>query len=480
MNIPAIGRVLGLLILSIGFFMAFPAVFAWHYGGNDLASILISSALSLAGGALMFLVFRPKRELRLRDSFAVVVLGWILASAIGALPFYLSGAMPSFTDAFFESMSGFTTTGATVLLRVEDMPHGLLFWRSLTHWLGGMGIIILSLAILPMMGTGGMQLYRAEVTGPMPDKITPRIKETAMALWGIYVLLTILEAVLLMAAGLNLFDSLCHTFGSMATGGFSTRTASIGGFDSLLVELIVIAFMFIAGINFALHHRGLRGRPSTYWKSEEFRFYCGILIVFSVILAADNLITGAYKAGEALRVSIFQTVSITTTTGFATADFGRWSTSAQLILLLLMFVGGCAGSTGGSIKVIRIMILFKQGMVEIRKLLHPRAVIPVRVDGRAVPAGIVINILGFMLLYMGLVIAATFALTLMGLDLISAFSAVASSIGNIGPGLGAVGPASNFQHVPLAGKWILSFCMLAGRLEIYTVLVLFTRDFWKR
>lgn len=471
MNIPAIGRVLGLLIFSIGFFMAFPAVFALHYGGNDLPSILVSSAVGLAGGGLMFLAFRPKRELRLRDSFAVVVLGWLLASVIGALP--------SFTDAFFESMSGFTTTGATVLVRVEDMPHGLLFWRSLTRWLGGMGIIILSLAILPMMGKGGMQLYRAEVTGPMPDKITPRIKETALALWGIYVLLTIIEAILLTAAGLNLFESLCHTFGSMATGGFSTRTESIGGFHNLLVEMIVVAFMFIAGINFALHHRGLRGGPSTYWKSEEFRFYCGILAVSSVVLAADNLITGAYKAGEALRVSVFQAVSITTTTGFATADFGRWSTSAQLILLLLMFIGGCAGSTGGSIKVVRIMILLKQGMAEIRKLLHPRAVIPVRVDGRAVPAGIVINILGFMLLYMGLVIAATFALTLMGLDLVSAFSAVASSIGNIGPGLGIVGPASNFQYVPPAGKWILSFCMLAGRLEIYTVLVLFTRDFWR-
>lgn len=479
MNIRIVGRVLGFIVLFVGLFMAVPALFAWHYGGDDLAAILLSAGLTVAAGAALVLVFRPKGELRVRDSFAVVAIGWLLASAFGALPFYLSGYMPSFTDAFFESMSGFTTTGATILVRIEDLPHGLLFWRSLTHWLGGMGIIILSLAILPMIGVGGAQLYKVEITGPMPDKIAPRVRQTAKTLWGVYALLSGLQAVLLLAGGLNLHEALCQTFGTMATGGFSTRTASIAGFNSLFVEAVVIVFMLLAGTNFALHYHSLRGRLSDYWKSEEFRFYLGIVAVFAALLAVDNLLAGTYKAGESVRHSVFQAVSITTTTGFTTADFGGWSSSAQLILLFLMFVGGCAGSTGGSVKILRVMIILKQGLVELRKLLHPRAVIPVRVDGRTVPPGVVINILGFMFLYIGLLIVSTLAMAMMGLDLVTAFSSVAASIGNIGPGLGGVGPAEHYQHIPLAGKWLLSFCMLAGRLEIYTVLVLFTRDFWK-
>ncbi|MBM3293928.1 MAG: TrkH family potassium uptake protein [Candidatus Aminicenantes bacterium] len=459
--------------------MALPALFAWHYGGDDLAAILISSALTAAAGGLLILVFRPKGELLVKDSFAVVAFGWLLASTFGALPFLLSGHIPSFGDAFFESMSGFTTTGASILQRVEDLPHGLLFWRSLTHWLGGMGIIVLSLAILPMIGAGGTQLYKVEIPGPAPDKITPRVRQTATALWGVYLVLTGLETLLLLVGGMNLHEALCQTFGTVATGGFSTRTASIGGFHSLFVEAVVIVFMLLAGTNFTLHFHSLRGRPSAYWKSEEFRFYLGVVGVFAVLLTIDNVLAGAQRAGEAVRHSVFQTVSITTTTGFSTADFGQWSPSAQFILLFLMFIGGCAGSTGGSIKILRVMILIKQGLAELKKLLHPRAVIPVRIDGRSVPPGVVVNILGFMFLYLGLLIVSTLAMSLMGLDLVSAFSSVTASLGNIGPGLGLVGPAANYQAVPPAGKWLLSFCMLAGRLEIYTVLVLFTRDFWK-
>jgi len=478
-NIPIVGRVLGFIVLFIGLFMAVPALFAWHYGGDDLPAILLSSALTMAAGGMLILVFRPKGELLIRDSFMVVVLGWLLAAAFGALPFILSGALPSFADAFFESMSGFTTTGATILVRVEDLPHGLLFWRSLTHWLGGMGIIVLSLAILPMIGAGGTQLYKVEIPGPTPDKIMPRVRQTATTLWGVYVLISGLETLLLLLGGLNLHEALCQTFGTMATGGFSTRSASIAGFHSLFVEAVVVVFMLLAGMNFSLHLHSLRGKPSAYWKSEEFRFYLGIISVFAVLLTINNLVGGAYRASEAARYSVFQTVSITTTTGFSTADFGGWSSSAQLILLFLMFVGGCAGSTGGSVKVLRVVILLKQGMAELKKLLHPRAVIPVRIDGRTVPPGVVVNILGFLLLYIGLLVLSTLAMTFMGLDLITAFSSVAASIGNIGPGLGGVGPAANYQAIPLAGKWLLSFCMLAGRLEIYTVLVLFTRDFWK-
>ncbi len=479
MNIPIVGRVLGFIVFFVGLFMALPALFSWHYGGDDLRVILVSAGLAVTVGGTMILAFRSRSELRLRDSFVVVTAGWLLVSAFGALPFRLSGHMPSFADAFFESMSGFTTTGASVLVCVEDLPHGLLFWRSLTHWLGGMGIIVLSLAILPLAGVGGTQLYKVEMPGPTPDKITPRVQQTAKMLWGVYVVLTAAETLLLLAGGLNLHEALCQAFGTMATGGFSTRTASVAGFDSLFVEAVIVVFMLLAGMNFTLHFHGLRGRLSTYWKSEECRFYLGILGVFAALLAANNVLTGTYRPFEAVRHSVFQAVSIATTTGFATADFGAWAPSAQLILLFLMFVGGCAGSTGGSIKVLRVMIILKQGLAELKKMLHPRAVIPVRVDGRSIPPNVVINILGFMFLYLGLLVAATFAMTLMDIDLVTAFSGVAASLGNIGPGLGVVGPAGSFHDIPAAGKWLLSFCMLAGRLEIYAVLVLFTRDFWK-
>lgn len=479
MNIPIVGRVLGFIVFFVGLFMALPALFSWYYGGDDLRVILVSAGLTVTVGGTMILAFRSRSELRLRDSFVVVTAGWLLVSAFGALPFRLSGHMPSFADAFFESMSGFTTTGGSVLVRVEDLPHGLLFWRSLTHWLGGMGIIVLSLAILPLAGVGGTQLYKAEMPGPTPDKITPRVQQTAKMLWGVYVTLTAAETLLLLAGGLNLHEALCQAFGTMGTGGFSTRTASIAGFDSLFVEAVIVVFMVLAGMNFTLHFHGLRGRFSTYWKSEECRFYLGILGVFAALLAANNVLTGTYRPFEAVRHSVFQVVSIATTTGFATADFGAWAPSAQLILLFLMFVGGCAGSTGGSIKVLRVMIILKQGLAELKKMLHPRAVIPVRVDARSIPPNVVINILGFMFLYLGLLVTATFAMTLMGIDLVTSFSGVAASLGNIGPGLGVVGPAGSFHDIPAAGKWLLSFCMLAGRLEIYAVLVLFTRDFWK-
>lgn len=483
MNIRIVGRVLGFILMFIGLFMALPALFSWYYGSDDLASILLSSSLTILLGALMALLFRPRNglngELRIRDSFAIVVLGWALVSALGALPFCFSGYIPSFADAFFETMSGFTTTGATILPIVEKLPPGLLFWRSLTHWLGGMGIIVLSLAILPLTGVGGNQLYKAEIPGPTPDKITPRVRQTASTLWKVYVLLSALETLLLLFDGMNLHEALCQTFGTMATGGFSTRTASITGFHSLFTEAVIIVFMLLAGMNFTLHFHGLRGKPSAYWKSEEFRFYMGVIAVFTLLLTVDNLLAGTYRLGVSFRHSLFQTVSITTTTGYTTADFGSWSSAAQLILLLLMFIGGCAGSTGGSIKVIRILIILKAGMVELKKLLHPRAVIPVRIDGRSIPPAVVINIVGFMFLYLGLLLVSTLIMTFMGIDIISSFSAVTASLGNIGPGLGAVGPAAHYQHLPLGAKWLLSFCMLAGRLEIYTVFVLFTRDFWK-
>ncbi len=479
MNLKAVFFVQGLLLIFIGIFMQFAALFAWYYGEGDLTIILISSAITIGVGLVLVFSLRFKKEISIRESFAIVTLGWIFASLFGALPFYLSGHIPSFTDAFFETMSGFTTTGASILTDIEALPHGLLFWRSLTHWLGGMGIIVLSLAILPMLGIGGMQLYKAEIPGPIPDKLTPRIQQTAKLLWGVYVLISFVETVLLMFGGMDLFDALCHTFGTMATGGFSTKNTSIAHFNSAYLDYVIVIFMLIAGTNFSLHYFGLRGKMSHYWKSEEFRFYIAIILFFTIFLTFDNLFTIFPDFLDSIRYSVFQAVAITTTTGYVTADFEKWSSSAQFILLFLMFIGGSAGSTGGSVKILRVMIFLKLGRSELKKLLHPKAVIPIRLNGNVVAPNTIVNVLGFMILYLSILIIVTIFMTILGLDLLSAFASVAATLGNIGPGLGDVGPTNDYSQIPFLGKWLLSFCMLAGRLEIYTVLVLLTREFWK-
>lgn len=461
-------------------FMLVPVGFSIYYGDDDVIPILISAAITLAAGLLLHFIFRfDGEELRLKDSFAIVSLGWIFAALFGALPFFISGHIPCFTDAFFESMSGFTTTGATILTDIEALPHGVLFWRSLTHWIGGMGIIVLSLAILPLLKVGGMQLYKAEIPGPVPDKLAPRIQQTAKLLWGVYILLSLSETGLFLLGGMNLFDSLCHTFGTMATGGFSTKNASIAHFGSSYFHLIIIIFMFLAGTNFSLHYHGLRGRVSSYWKSEEFRAYLSFILVAFGIMTTINLLSLSSKWPATIKHSAFQVVSIITTTGFTTADFGEWHPAAQIILLFLMFFGGSAGSTGGSIKILRILILFKLVKTELKRLLHPKAVIPVRIDKRQIAPPVVINVLAFISLYFIIFASVTVIMSLMGLDLVSAMGSVAATLGNIGPGLGSVSPSGNYLHIPLSGKWLLSFCMMLGRLEIYTILVLFSKDFWK-
>ena len=469
----------GAIVTFVGLFMLFPLAWALYYGEGDALPLFWSFLATTGSGALVWRLSPRPAEITVRESFAVVTFGWLGAALFGSLPFILSGSIPSFTDAFFETMSGFTTTGASILTDIESLPHGVLFWRSLTHWLGGMGIIVLSLAVLPMLGIGGMQLYKAEIPGPVAEKLAPRIGQTAKILWTVYALISALETLALLLAGMNLFDALCHTFGTMATGGFSTKNASIAHYGGL-VQWIIILFMLIAGANFSLHYYALRGRFRNYWRSEEFRFYLLIMLVGTVVLAADNLATIHPNPIVGLRASIFQAVSITTTTGFVTADYEKWSASAQFILLLFMFIGGCAGSTGGSVKVLRVMVLFKQGLAEVRKLLHPRAVVPVRVDGQVVSPELSLNILGFTFLYLFLFSMASITMALLGLDLVSAIASVAATLGNVGPGLGSVGPTDNYAHVVPAGKWLLSFLMLLGRLEIYTVLVLFSRDFWRR
>ncbi|MBD3385863.1 TrkH family potassium uptake protein [candidate division KSB1 bacterium] len=480
MNLKTVIHIIGILLFFEAVSMFAPLAFAFYYQDGDAWAIAASILITMLTGLIFYASTKTKPELRVREGFAIVVFGWATMAAFGALPFVLYGAVPSYTDAFFETMSGFTTTGASILTNIEVLPHGLLFWRSETHWLGGMGIIVLSLAILPFLGVGGMQLFKAEVPGPSPDKLKPRIKETAKILWGVYLVVTFAETLLLMFGGMSLFDALCHTFGTVATGGFSTKNASIAHFDSFYIEGIIILFMLIAGTNFSLHYRALKGEWKSYHKDREFRFYFLFILTCLLITAPIIYFSVNYSVVDSIRSAAFQVVSIVTTTGYATDDFEIWSSSGQFVMLILMFIGGCAGSTGGSIKIIRIMLLLKHGVTEIKKLLHPNAYIPVRLGGRVISPDVITNILAFFILYMLIFVGGSFCMALMGLDLITAIASVAATLGNIGPGLADVGPTDNYAAIPLAGKWLLSLFMLLGRLEIYTVIILFVPEFWKK
>jgi len=459
--------------------MLLPLITSYIYGEDDLIPIAVSAGITATVGFIFFFFFRTRYELMLREGFALVTLTWLAFALFGALPFFISGYIPTFTDAFFETMSGFTTTGASILTNIESLPHGLLFWRSFTHWLGGMGIILLSLAILPLLGVGGMQLYRAEVPGPEHDKLSPRIKDTAKILWEVYILISVIEMVLLYIAGMDIFDAICHSFGTMATGGFSTKNASIGYYNSAFIDYIIIVFMIIAGINFSLHYKALRGRISSYRHDPETKFFFLLLGGGTLIIVADLYFSHNYSLFEGLQKGLFQTVSIITTTGFGTDDYEKWSSSGQIILFLFMFLGGCAGSTGGAMKIMRSLVMVKFAFNEIKRLIHPNAVLPVRIGERTIPNDIVANITGFFLIYIGIFVAGVVFMTLLGLDFLSSLGAVAATIGNIGPGLGSVGPTGNYAQIPTVGKWILSFLMLVGRLEIYPVIIFLTPTFWK-
>ncbi len=473
-------HILGLLLIFLSVVLLLPIPFSLYYGGGDFVFFLIAAGITLVAGLLFFKLTKLDEDVHAREAFAIVTLGWVFFSLFGCLPFILSGAIPNFTNAFFETMSGFTTTGATILEDVEALPHGLLFWRSLTHWLGGMGIIVLSIAILPFLGVGGMQLFKAETPGPAPDKLTPRVTETAKILWGIYVLISGLETGLLMLGGMTLFDALCHTFGTMATGGFSTKNASIGHYTSPYIQYVIIAFMLLAGTSFSLHYKFLKRKFDCYRKNHEFNFFM-FLIGGGLLLIGINTFQHHFPRLEtAFRTTLFQVVSILTTTGFGTADFEQWSVTSQFILFLFMFIGGCAGSTGGGMKVIRLMILLQFVRAEVKRLLHPNAVIPVRIGDTVIQRSIVTNVLGFQALMLGLFIMGVILMDIAGLDLLSSLGATAATLGNIGPGLGSVGPTDNYAHVTVFGKWVLTFLMLAGRLEIYTVLILFAPAFWKK
>ncbi len=457
--------------------------FSWYYDGPDFQPILLSGLITIAVGMFLLLFMRrlDGGELRVREGFAVVTFGWMIVPLFGCLPFLLSGTIPSFTDAYFETISGFTTTGASIVPAVEALPHGLLYWRSLTHWLGGMGIIVLSIAILPLLGIGGMQLFRAEVAGPMKDKLTPRVAETARLLWGLYVLLTAAQTALLMVGGMSFFDALCHSFATISTGGFSTKNASLASFDSAYFDWVVVVFMFLGGTNFALHYAALKGDVRSYFKDNEFVFFSvSVLVAIALVTIA---IAGDTYAGDllrAVRFAAFNVVSVMTCTGFANADFAVWAPLAQIVLFLAMFPGASAGSTGGGMKHIRVLLLLKTALNELKKLVHPRAVVPIRFNGRMVEVEVLFTIGGFLILYLVTFSTASIIITSTGLDIVTSMSAVASSMANIGPGLGSVGPMASYAHLTDFAKWILSACMLLGRLEIFTVFVLLSSAFWKK
>lgn len=480
LNIKAIIQTIGFLLLIEGIFMLTGMPFSLYYCGKCYALLISGLITGTVGGILWFTMHkRAEKTIGKREGYIIVAISWIIISLFGTLPFIISGAIPSFTDAFFETISGFTTTGATILTDIESVPKGILFWRSMTHWIGGMGIIVLSVAILPVLGIGGMQLYAAEMPGPTKDKLHPRITQTAKRLWGIYVLFTIIETVLLLSGGMSLFDALCHTFGTVATGGFSTQNASIAGY-SPYIQYVIIIFMFLAGTNFTLHYFALHGKLRKVWQNEEFRYYIYLILITGAVVTGFLVILDDDPFAKALRDALFQVVSIVTTTGYITDDYLLWPNMVWIIIVLLMFVGGMAGSTGGGIKVIRQLLLFKNSSLELKRLIHPQAIIPVRLSGKAVSQDIIFKVMAFFLLYIIIFAFGTLIMSFMGLDFESALGSAAATLGNIGPGIGSVGPVGNYAEIPLAGKWFLSFLMLLGRLELFTVLILFTAAFWKK
>lgn len=482
-NFRIVAFVLGVLLILEGAFMLLAAPVSLYYGHDDALYIFLASFFTAFVGFLLWAIFRNcNKNVGKREGYLIVSIGWIVFSFFGSIPFVISEAIPSYTNAFFETISGFTTTGASILNDIESLSHGLLFWRSMIQWLGGMGIIVLSLVILPILGIGGMQLFTAEVPGPTPDKLHPRIKETAKRLWGIYVIITSLEVILLLfGKDMTLFDAVCHSFTTLATGGYSTKQASIAFYSTPYVHYVIIFFMIIAGINFTLSYFAFHLKFKNIWKNEEFRAYLSFIGLFTIIITLILVFTQKGQSIEkSFRDSLFQVVSIITTTGFATVDYVFWMPSAIVLLLVLMFFGGSSGSTGGSMKIVRVVLLLKNGVIELKRLIHPNAIVPVRLNREAVKPEVITNVLAFISVYIIIAVLGVIVVSFMGYDLETSIGAVAATLGNIGPGIGKVGPALNYEHFNDFTKWFLSFLMLVGRLELFTVLVIFTPTFWRK
>lgn len=456
----------------------------YYHEPEDILPLLISGLITLTAGLSIHFFSKRKNdtpEMTKRDGYLIVTFGWVLMAFSGSLPYLFSGTIPDITSAVFETISGYSTTGASVITDIEGTNKDILLWRSLTQWIGGMGIIVLTVAILPILGIGGMQLFVAEAPGISPDKLQPRIKDTARRLWVIYVLLTGIETILLMFGGFDFYDAINHSFTTMATGGFSTYNTSAMYF-SPYIQYILIIFMFLAGTNFTLTYFGLHGKLKKVWDNEEFRLY--IIITFIV---AASLTLVVYLSGWAdgdvekvFRDVLFQTISIITTTGYVSADYTLWPPLAVMVIFILMFVGASAGSTAGGVKIVRHIILIKNALLGFKRQLHPKAIIPVRLNGNSVSESVVFNVLAFIMIYLMTYAFGVIILTALGVDFNTALGAVATSLGNIGPGIGSVGPVDNFAHLSASVKWVLSFFMLVGRLELFTVLMLFTPFFWRR
>lgn len=475
-------RVLGRLLMVFSLTMAPPMLVSLAYGDGLLPVYAETCLATLGAGFLLWLAFRwDRREMRIRDGFFITVLFYLTLGTVGAIPLMDARSLGlPLADALFESFSGLTTTGATVLTGLDALPKSILFYRQQLQWLGGMGIIVLAVAILPMLGVGGMQLYRAETPGPIKDsKLTPRIKQTALALWSIYLGLTGLCALAYWAAGMSLFDAVCHSFSTIAIGGFSTHDASIGHFDSAAIEAVALAFMLVAGMNFALHFTAINGRSLLpYVRDDEARFYLASLLAACLLVAGLLAASGALPLGEALRPAAFAVVSIFTTTGFVTSDFSQWPGMLPYLIFFGAFAGACAGSTGGGLKAIRVLLICKQGLREINRLIHPHGVFPVKLNHRRVPSPVIEAIWGFFSIYVIVFLLTLMALLAAGLDFLTAFSATGATLNNLGPGLGEL--AAHYGDLPVQAKFILCFTMTLGRLEIFTLLVLFSPMFWRR
>lgn len=512
------------MIILTGIFQIFPLLFAVYYhfidadDVNTIHAFIYSIIFAFFSGGILYIITKKfkKVEVKIRESFAIVTFGWIIAALFASIPFMIQAylndyptldpisnpfslhgypffnSINSFTDAYFEMMSGFTTTGSSIIIDIESIPKGLLFWRSLTHWLGGMGIILLAVAILPALGVGGMQLYQAEVPGPISSKITPRVSQTAKILWGVYLLFTAVETILLMFGGMDFFDSLCHTFGSLATGGFSTKNLSISYYQSSYIDYVIIVFMFLSGANFTLHYQFLRKQYNVYFKDREFLFYSSIILFSTLIILLDNTFlhnVDGFNGGiaDSIRLTLFQVISITTTTGYGVGlndeslfHFALWSTASQFLMIMLMIAGGSAGSTGGGVKSLRVYLSLKFIYNEIIKFIYPRHIKLIRIGKDVIPDSIILSTIGFIMIHITVAGFSTLIMNFFEKDLITSFSSVMATLNNVGPGLGKVGPDSNFANISTAGKWILTFCMLLGRLELYSVIILLFPVAWRK
>jgi trk system potassium uptake protein TrkH len=479
-NLQPISNVIGVLLFILGCFMFSCIPVSLYHESGDGGSLFTSGTITLLFGILFWKYkFRSSARVNKREGYLIVAFGWLAMIFFGAIPYYFSGVVDGWTDAIFESVSGLTTTGATIFTDIEYLPQGILLWRSLSQWIGGMGIIVLTVALLPLLGIGGIELFIAEAPGPTSDKLHPRIKETAKRLWFIYVGLTILLWIILIVEGMPFFDSLNHAMTTMATGGFSIKNSSIAHYSSPLIHYTLIVFMFLAGTNYSVIYFAFKGKWQKVVSSEEFKFYVTLTLGLAVLITTSIYINTDYSLEESFRNGTFQLVSVMTTTGFVTDDYTAWSEGLMVLFFILLFVGGCAGSTAGGIKLIRHLVFLKNTVLEFKRILHPRAMIRVKINGEVVAPRILTHILVFLLVYLFMFVVGSIIVTASGMDMMSSIGAVATSLGNVGPGLGDVGPINNFAAVPAFAKWVLSLLMLMGRLELFTILVLFSPYFWR-